>query len=191
MALLGPIFGLIVLVALLAYFLYIRIIHKRNKVQEAFSGIDVQLKKRHDLIPNILTIAKKFMEHERGLMEEITKLRTEVMKDVDPKDAGAVQEQFNTEGLLQGKMGQLMVAVENYPNLKSDASMLQAQQTYNEVEEHIAAARRFYNAAALELKNLIQIFPVNLLANMVKVEVYPFFEAEEGERASVNAADIL
>lgn len=182
---------ILVVAALMLYLLYAGIIKNRNKAQEALSGIDVQLNKRHDLIPNILTIAKKFMEHEKSLLEEVTKLRTQAMQGYDKTDKNQVQEHLNLESLLQGKMGQLMVAVEAYPDLKSDATMVQAQQTYNEVEEHIAASRRFYNAAVTQLNNSVQIFPGSIIANMINVKEMPFFDAPEAVKEPVNASDFL
>lgn len=176
------------------YFWYAGIISKRNKAKEAFSGIDVQLKKRADLIPNVLTIAKKFMEHEKGLLEEVTRLRTEVQKqqqNPQAAEAANIKERFATEAQLQKSMGQFMIAVENYPDLKSDTNMLEAQRAYQNVEENIAAARRFYNAAVNALHNAIQIFPGNIIAKMVGVVEMPFYEAEEADRKAVNAADIL
>ena len=144
----------VVVVVFWIYSIYASVIRKRNKAQEAFSSIDVQLKKRYDLIPNILTIAQKYMEHERGIMEEVTKLRTQVMglssnfENIDRKIA--------LDGEIAKKMGQIMVAVENYPQLKADQTMITAMQTYNEVEEHIAAARRFYNSAVNDINNSIE-----------------------------------
>ena len=172
-----------------AYSIYVSLIQKRNKTQEAFSSIDVQLKKRYDLIPNILTIAQKFMEHERGLMEEVTKLRTQVMEL--PSNFENIDRKIALDGEIAKKMGQIMVAVENYPQLKSDQTMITAMQTYNEVEEHIAAARRFYNSAALELKNAVEIFPSSFFARMMNIKPTDFFKAEEKERQAVNAADFL
>ena len=186
--------GLIIIVAvplvlvMWVYGIYAGLIRKRNKAQEAFSAIDVQLKKRYDLIPNILTIAQKYMDHERGLMEEVTKLRTEVsiasgFENIDRKIA--------LDSQLAQKMGQIMVAVENYPQLKADQPMITAMQTYNEVEEHISAARRFYNSAANELKNAVEIFPSSFFARMMNIKPVDFFKADERERKSVNAADFL
>ena len=171
------------------YSIYISLIQKRNKTQEAFSSIDVQLKKRYDLIPNLLTIAQKYMDHERGLIEEVTKLRTDVMKlsssfeNIDRKIALDAQ--------IAQKMKQFMVAVENYPQLKADQPMITAMQTYNEVEEHIAAARRFYNSAANELKNAVEIFPSSFVARLMNIKAVDFFKVAEAERKPVNAADFL
>ena len=92
---------------------------------------------------------------------------------------------------IANKMGKLMVAVENYPQLKSDNTMVTAMQTYNEVEEHISAARRFYNSAANELKNAVEIFPSSMIAGMLGINSVEFFKAEEVERGAVNASDYL
>ena len=150
-------------------------------------GVDVQLKKRYDLIPNILTIANKFMEHERGLIEDITNLRTQAASI--RSDANTISEKMNLDNQIANKMGQLMVNVENYPQLKSDQTMIQAMQTYSEVEEHIAAARRFYNSAVNDLNNAVEIFPSSMFAAILGITAYPFFEAEEAARNSINASD--
>ena len=184
---------ILVVVAVIAllwlYGVYVSVIQKRNKVLEAFSSIDVQLKKRYDLIPNILTIAQKFMDHERSLIEDVTKLRTEVYSMAN--NLNNIDKKIELDGLISKKMGQIFVAMENYPQLKSDATMTTAMQTYNEVEEHIAAARRFYNSAANELKNAVEIFPSSLVASICGIKAVDFFRAEESERKPVNAQDFL
>ena len=177
------------IVAILAYSIYASLIRKKNKVYEAFAAIDTQLKKRYDLIPNILTIAQKFMEHERGLMEDLTKLRTEVLSL--SKDVRNINKKIELDSLIQSKLGQFFVSVENYPQLKSDQTMVTAMQTYNEVEEHISAARRFYNSAVLELNNAVEIFPSSLFAAIMGITKQGFFEAESKERKPINASDYL
>lgn len=178
---------IIVLLLIWAYVIYVSLIQKKNKAKEAFSSIDVQLKKRYDLIPNVLFIANKYMEHERGLLEEITKLRAQAAKL--PADLANAEQKLNLDGVISGKMGQLMVAVENYPQLKADQPMMQAMQTYSEQEEHIAAARRFYNSAVLELNNAVEIFPSSMFAVMLNIKQLPFFEvANETERQQVDAS---
>ncbi len=172
-----------------SYSIYVSVVQKKNKVLEAFSSIDVQLKKRYDLIPNILTIANKFMEHEKGLLEEVTKLRTQAMSV--PSNMDNIGKKIELDSQIKGLMGQIMVAVENYPQLKSDQTMITAMQTYNEVEEHIAAARRFYNSAVLELNNAVEIFPSSIFAVLVGAKKQEFFQVEEAERKSINAADFL
>lgn len=173
------------------YFLYVGLVKKKNKVKEALSGVDVQLQKRSNLIPNILKIAKKFMEHEKELLTEITELRAQAQKDYKSDDTGAVKEHLAIADKLGSKMGQFMLNVENYPDLKSDQTMLQAQQSYNEVEEQIAAARRFYNSAVGELNNAVEIFPGNLIAPLAKAKIMPFYEADEAAKAPIDAGNFL
>ena len=169
--------------AVFLYGLYASVIRNKNSVREALSGIDVQLKKRHDLVPNILTIAKRFMEHENEIFTKVTELRTQAMN----APSGS-KEKFAAEGLLDKLMGRLIVSVENYPQLKSDATMVQAMQTYNEVEEHISAARRFYNSAVKELNNAVEIFPSSFVAMLLNIKQAPFFEASEQERQRIDAS---
>jgi LemA protein len=124
------------------YVWYATIVARRNKVREALSSVDVHLNQRHDLVPNIVRLAGRFMEHERGLIEEVTRLRAQVSR---PHGAapGEVGERFALEGELARKVGQLLVTMEAYPQLKSDATVLEAQRTWTEVEAQITAARRF------------------------------------------------
>lgn len=179
--------ALLALVISALYPLYVNVVKRKNAVFEALSGIDVQLKKRYDLIPNILTIAKKFMEHESEVFEKITELRTQAMKA-----ASGTKEKFDAEAALDSQMKALMVNVENYPALKSDATMVQAMQTYNEVEEQIAGARKTYNSALKELKNMIEIFPGSLFAGCAaKARELTWFEIDENSRQPVDASKYL
>jgi len=184
----APIIVLLVL-CLWFYGIYVSLIKKRNKVQEAFASIDVQLKKRYDLIPNILTIAQKFMDHERSLIEDVTKLRTEVLSI--GSEYKNIEQKIELDKQITDKMGQLMVAVENYPQLKSDQTMITAMQTYNEVEEHIAAARRFFNSAANDLKNAVEIFPSSVIAKIEGIHAVEFFKVDASERKIISASDYL
>jgi len=185
------IFVIISIILIALYLVYMTLVMKKNKVREALAGIDVQLKKRYDLIPNVLFLANKFMEHERGLIEDITKLRTKAAKI--KSDFDNVSEKIALENEIKTKMGQLMVSVENYPQLKSDQTMIQAMQTYSEVEEHIAAARRFYNSAVLDLTNAVEILPSKWFAQKLGIKSeLPYFEiTEEKERQAVNANEFF
>ena len=185
---------LILLVLLLAsaiilYSAYVSVIKRKNKVKEAYSSINVQLKKRYDLIPNILTVAGKFMEHERGLMEDLTKLRTKVLSV--PNNYENIERKLDLDNQIKNKMQQLLVSVENYPQLKSDATMLTAMQTYNEVEEHIAAARRFFNSAVNDLNNAVEIFPSSLFAQKLGISTQEFFNVDEAETKNINASEFF
>jgi LemA protein len=181
---------IVVLVLLFVlYGLYVKLIQKKNKVKEAIGGVDVQLNKRYDLITNILFIANKFMEHERNLMEDITKLRTQAVSLKATPDT--ISQKVNLDNEIVSKMGELFVNVENYPQLKSNETMVQAMQTYSEVEEHIAAARRFYNSAVNDLNNAVEIFPSSVIAGLMGITPCPFYEAPETARTAVNASDYL
>ena len=180
-----------VVLVILLYVWYSRIIRNKNQVYEALAGIDVQLKNRSNLIPNILTIANKFMEHERDLIASVTELRTQSTADYDSGNAQAVKEHMELASALTSEMGKLMISVEAYPELKSDQTMQQAQLSYNEVETKIAAARRFYNSAVSQLNNSIEIFPGNIVARYVNVSSMPFYEADEGSKAPIDASSIL
>lgn len=173
-------------VLVLLYALYARLVILRNKVRESASDIDVQLKKRYDLIPNMLQMAAKFMEHEKSLMSELTQLRTQAMGS---SFANSPKEKMKLENLLAQKLNDFKVSLENYPDLKSNQTMIAAMQSMNEVEEHISAARRFYNSNVNSLKNLADIFPINIFARLVGINYQnmPFFEISEAERQPINS----
>jgi LemA protein len=183
------IFALLLILLFGIYAWYATIVTRRNRVSEALGGIDAQLQQRHDLIPNLLTIARRFMEHERALLDEITALRTKAQAQAGSRDFAAAGERFATEAQLAADMGRLFALAEAYPQLRSDGPMIQAQKTYAEVETNIAAARRFYNSAVGELRNSVQIFPGPLLQGLAGVDVLPpFFETTEPARAPIDAA---
>ncbi|QPC42941.1 LemA family protein [Kaustia mangrovi] len=174
--------------AVFAYIWYATLIRRRNKAQEALSSIDVQLRKRHDLLPNVLKLADRFMAHERDLLARVTALRNDAQKPYDPSKGEEVRRHLESEGALQSGLRQLFAVAENYPDLRSSETVLEAQRSFNEVEGHIAAARRFYNAAVTSLNTAIQIPPGSLIAAMARVEPMPFFEIEdEAARQPVDA----
>jgi LemA protein len=178
------------LVALYAW--YAAIVTRRNRVFEALAGIDVQLTQRHDLIPNVLAIAKHFMQHERGLLQEITALRAKAALSIGERDFNKVGEKFAAEEQLDAGLGRLFAVAESYPALKSDAPMIEAQRSYVEVETNIAAARRFYNSAVGDLRTATQIFPGPVLAGLAGASTPPpFFEASTVARTPVDAAALL
>jgi LemA protein len=173
-------------VVVVLYALYVSLVFKKNKVKEASSGIDVQLKKRYDLIPNLLNMAQKYMEHERNLMTEIVRLRTEA---VQKNFASNPSEMMDLDNMINAKMKDFWLSVENYPDLKSNQAMVEAMKSFNEVEEHIAASRRFYNSAVNELKNAVEIFPSSLVASLVGIRAdMPYFEAESEAKERIDAA---
>lgn len=187
----NPIYLFGILVLGILYFWYFSIIKRRNKVLEALSGIDVQLKNRSDLIPNILIIAKKFMDHEEKVFTEIVKLRESLAKPYNNLNSEEVKDYLQKSEQLSKNMTNLMIRSESYPDLKSNQNMLQAQQSYNEIEAQIAAARRFYNSSVINLRDSIQIFPGNILALLARVEKMPLFETDEASRKPIDASKYL
>lgn len=183
--------GAIALVlALLSW--YAAIVIRRNRVAEALAGIDAQLVQRHDLVPNLLAIARKYMDHERGLLEEITRLRSNATSFAGAQDSAAAGVKFAAEEQLAAGLSRFFVVAENYPTLKSDAPMIEAQRGYREVETNIAAARRFYNSAVGALNNSIQIFPGPVLARLAGVVTPPpFFAASVAAREPMDAGKLL
>lgn len=174
------------------YVWYATIVKRRNRVAEALSGIDVQLSQRHELIPNILAIAKRYLAHEQALLADIARLRTTGQERLGSTDPKAIAEKFAAENQLTAGLGRLFAVAEGYPDLKSDDLMVRAQATYQEVETNVAAARRFYNASVTGLRNACQIFPGQLVAALAGVgQLPPFFEAPAEHRGPVNAADHL
>lgn len=178
-------------IAAVAYSLYVSVIQKRNRARNAFSSIDVQLKKRHDLIPNVLKIANVTMKQEMALIEEVTRLRTATEVATDSDDPDAIKGRLEAESGLARGMRQLFAVAENYPEPRFVEAMKEAQETYEEVEGHISAARRFYNSAVEDLQNAVEIWPSSMIAGFVGVKAMPFFEIDEVERKSVDAGDYL
>lgn len=159
---------------------------KQIAINEALSSVDVQLKKRFDLIPNILTIAKKYMEHESSILTQITELRSQILNSTNSQDKIKYEEE------LGSLMKNLFVSVENYPELKANTILIDAVKTYNEVEEYISASRRFYNSAITEFKKESEIFPGNLFAKLFNIKVNEdYFKAKEEEKVSVDANKYL
>jgi len=173
------------------YFWYVSIIARKNKALEGLSGIDVQLKKRSNLIPNVLVIAQKYMDHEKELINEVTRLRTQFESDYNPKDSEQVKGHLKSAQKLDSLMGKLMVNMEAYPELKSDQTLIKAQEAYLDVESNISAARRFYNAAVTKVNNSVQIFPGNIIGALAGVTALPFYEIDEASMKPVLATDIL
>ena len=186
--------GILLVIAVAAlvgvYLWYATIIARRNKVNEAMSSVDVHLNQRHDLIPNIVKLAGRFMEHERDLMTEVTRLREDA-RSLPKTTPSEVAKKFDLENQISQRVGQLMVSMEAYPQLKSDQPLIEAQRTWTETEAQITAARRFYNAAVNQLNNATQIFPGPIIAAIAGVHSMPLFEATAAARVAPSVDDLL
>ncbi len=152
--------------------LYNRLVRNRQMTEEGWSGIDVQLKRRADLIPNLVDTVKGYAGHERALLEEVTRLRAEVGR-VPPGD---VAERGKLEGLLSGALGKLLAVAENYPDLKANANFLKLQEALAEVENEIQMSRRYYNGAVRNLNVMVESFPSNLVAGQFGFAKREYFE---------------
>lgn len=170
---------LIFVLLIVFYIIYVKLIRKKNKVKEAFAGIDVQLKKRYDLIPNIVSTLKWYMKHEKNIFEEIAKLREHI---VNLNWQENLSQRFESEYKLWETLQNVMMKVENYPDLKASGNFLHFQTTLNEIEEYISASRRFYNSAVNELNNSVEIFPSSLVAKIIWIKKAMFFTIEEVEK---------
>src|SRR3989338_2433975 len=177
--------GVVAAVALWLVFTYNSLIRSRNRVDESFSDIDVQLKRRYDLIPNLVETVKGYMTHEQGTLVKLTEARTAAMTmHNDPK--ASLQQQEAAENQLTGVLKTLFAVSENYPDLKASQNFLQLQDEISDTENKIMASRRFYNSNVRDFNTKIQVFPTNLIANSLKFTKYEFFQAAEGEKQNVK-----
>jgi len=163
---------ILVLLILFVIGIFNALIRLRNQVNNAWSQIDVQLKRRHDLIPNLVETAKGYMKHERGTFEAITKARSQAM------GAKTVTEAAKAEGALGEALSKFMLVVENYPDLKANQNFLAVQEELTSTENKISFARQSYNDQVLFFNNKIQMFPSNIVANTFNFGKRDFFEIE-------------
>src|ERR1043165_5506607 len=155
-----PLVVVAALVLLVGVSMYNTLVRRQNAVEQAFGTIDVQLTQRYDLIPKLVETVKQFMTHERTLLEDIVRLRSQAMS------GGTTAEKVAANNELTSALGRLNVQMENYPQLRSSDTFVQLQRSLNEVEEQLAAARRSYNAAVTEYNNSVESFPSSLIAGM-------------------------
>ena len=173
---------LIVVVLIFLFFVstYNSLVQLRNKVKDQFSQIDVQLKKRADLIPNLVETVKGYAKHEKGTLEDVIKARNTYLS------AGSPDEKMKSSGELTQAINKLFALAESYPDLKANENFLDLQKQLKEVEDKISYARQFYNDTVLMYNNKIEMFPSNFIASLFHFEKENFFEATEDERKNVE-----
>ncbi len=159
------------------------LVRLRNQAKNAWSQIDVQLKRRHDLIPNLVETVKGYAKHERELLEAITKARSAAVQ------ASGMREQAQAENMLTRFLGQLQVTVENYPDLKASTNFLALQEELASTENKIAFARQFYNDSVMKLNTKIEMFPSNIVAGLFGFEKQEFFEIEDPAARAAQQVD--
>jgi len=170
---------LVVIGAILAG-IYNGLVRSRNRVKEAWSGIDIQLRRRASLVPNLVETVKGYAEHEREVFEEVTKARSAL------EQAGNVQDSAAANNMLTGALRHLFAVAENYPQLQAAQNFRELQQELSDIEEKIAFARQFYNTNVLDYNNRIGTIPSSIIAGMFDFQPEQFFEADEEGRAEVH-----
>jgi LemA protein len=170
----------LVVLALLIIFLYNSLVRTKVRVDEAWSDINVQLKRRYDLIPNLVNTVKGYAAHEKTVFEDVTEARAKALNATTVTEAAQADNQF------QAAMKSLFAVAEAYPDLKANQSFQQLQAELVDTEDKIQAARRFYNGAVRDLNTKIQTFPTNIFAGMLGFKKRDFFEVEDAEAAAVS-----
>lgn len=174
------IIAVVVLIVLFLIFIYNSLITKRNRVQEAYSQIDVQLKRRSSLIPNLVETVKGYAAHEKEVFEAVTNARASLLSAQGPKQQAQANDQ------LSGALKSLFAVAEAYPNLKASDNFKELQEELSDTETKVAASRQFYNTNVLDFNTSLQTFPTSILANMFHFTPAEFFQATEEEKADVK-----
>lgn len=172
--------GIVVVIAISIIAMYNGLITLRNRVDEAWSDISVQLKRRYDLIPNLVNTVKGYAAHEKEVFERVTEARTRAM------NAGTTQEKAEAENMLSGTLKSLFAVSENYPELKANQNFLELQRELTDTEDKIMASRRFYNGNVRDFNTKLQVFPTNIIAGMLKFTAREFFQMAEEEKEPVK-----
>ncbi|MHC4185404.1 MAG: LemA family protein [Planctomycetota bacterium] len=173
-------------VLFIAILIFNSLIGKKNQVLNVFGTIDALLKKRYDLIPNLVATVKGYMQHERTLLSEVTEMRAKALSEGTSDD-----QKVDLDNKMTKALGRIMVAVENYPDLKASDNFMHLQRTLTELEEQISAARRAYNAAITDYNNAVEMFPTSIVASMMNYKRRRFFEISDKERQSVDVAKAI
>lgn len=176
------IIAVIVVIVLLLVSLYNKLVKLRNNRENAFADIDVQLKQRHDLIPQLVDSVKGYMKHEEKVLTEITRARAGAV------NASTIDEKIVAENQLTSALNGLNVAVEAYPDLKASTNFLQLQEEISDIENKLAAVRRFFNSATKELNNAVETFPSNIIAGMFGFKKEPMFDLGVTQRETLDQA---
>ena len=178
MTLLYILLGVLIVLVLYAIFIYNRFVSLLKRAEEAWADIDVQLKRRYDLIPNLVETIKGYATHEKQTLADVTEMRTRAM------NAQGAHEKAEAENMLSGALKSLFAVSENYPDLKANQNFLELQRELTDTEDKIQAARRFYNGNVRDLAIALQTFPSNIIANMFGFSGREYFELGEGESAA-------
>jgi len=176
----------LIVIVIALVLMYNSLVAKKNQVDNIFASVDTQLKKRYDLIPNLIAAVQEYMKHEKGLLTEITELRAQAGKP-DLSDADKIK----LDSKMSKALGGIMVSVEAYPDLKANENVMHLQHSLSEVEEQISAARRAYNQAVTDYNNALEMIPTNFMAQAMNYQPKEVFEIVESERKNVNVKELF
>ena len=178
--------AVVVVLGLIVMGIYNGLVSRRNEAKNSWSQIDVQLKRRYDLIPNLVETVKGYMQHEKETLENVVKARQQA---VDLRNAGNIGELMKADGALTQSLGRLFAVAESYPDLKANQNMIQLQEELTSTENRIGFARQAYNDAVMKMNNGIEQFPSNIIAGMFQFKQGEFFEVEsQEERKAVKVS---
>ena len=186
--------GVVLVVAVIVIGIYNGLVRLRNRVKNAYAQIDVQLKRRYDLIPNLVETAKGYMKHEKETLEAVISARNQAVSAAsaaskDPTAAGAIKDLAGADGALTGALGRLMVVVEDYPDLKANENMMQVQEELTSTENKVAFSRQAYNDAVLGYNNKREMFPSNIIAGMFGFKFAQSWELDDEAARDVPKVD--
>ena len=172
---------ILLIIGIILVLMYNSLISKKNQVENIFASVDTVLKKRYDLIPNLVASVSKYMDHEKSILSDLTKLRSDANK---PNITD--EQKIELDAKVSSALGSIMIAVENYPDLKANENVMHLQHSLNEAEEQISAARRAYNQAVTDYNNAIEMVPTNFMAYMMNYQRKEVFEIPETQRKNVD-----
>jgi len=177
---------ILVVVVIILILMYNALVSKKNQVDNIFASVDATLKKRYDLIPNLVASVNEYMQHEKGLLSEVTKLRSDANK---PNISD--EQKIALDAKVSSVLSSIMVAVEDYPELRANENVMHLQATLNEVEEQLSAARRAFNQAVTDYNNAIEMIPTNFMASAMAYKRKDVFSITEQERKNINVKELF
>ena len=183
--------GIVLILVIIVVGMYNRLVRYRNRFKNAFAQIDVQLKRRYDLIPNLVETAKSYMSHERETLEAVIQARNQAQQSeqaaaANPDDANAIKQLIGAEGVLSGAMGRMFALMENYPDLKANQNMMQLSEELTSTENKVAFARQAFNDSVTAYNTYRESFPSNVISGMFNSQLFEIEDADQREAPKVS-----
>tara|TARA_R110002072_G_scaffold1989_1_gene16239 strand:- start:12921 stop:13475 length:555 start_codon:yes stop_codon:yes gene_type:complete len=178
--------GVVILTLIVLVLIYNGLISRKNEVENSMSGIEVQLTKRYDLIPNLVSSVEKYMEHEKEVLNDLTELRVKALNA-----SRGSNDEININNKISQGLARIVLSAENYPDLKASSNFVQLQRSLNEVEEQLAAARRGFNSAVTAYNNGLEMFPSNFIASVLGMQRKDLFQAPDFKKSDIKVKDLF